>query len=339
MSKPNIVLLSFDSLTLSTVPSYTIKGLMPETGVGIVWGPKAVGKSFGIFDMVMHVALGWRYRGRRVRQGAAVYCAFEGEIGFVKRIEGFRRQHAKRLGNDRIPFYLQPVRMRLVKDHKALIAAIKAKAKKVRVVVLDTLNRSLEGSENNSEDMSAYFDAADAIREEFDCVVIIIHHCGVNGERPRGHTSLTCNAEFQYSVKRDKNANCVLEVEYMKDGPQGDFFAWTLERVTLGKDDEGDDITSCIVEPILDYESAPKEGRPNKSENVAFGAFRKACGDSDATTGLRWATQALRMKMSLRTFQRAKKSLIKSGKVLFDKDDMTYSEPSGEEAKTTKRHK
>jgi RecA-family ATPase len=69
--------------------------------------------------------------------------------------------------------------------------------------VLDTLNRSLGGSESSDEDMSAYVvRASDAIRDEFDCVVPIVHHCGIDGTRPRGHTSLTGAADAQVAVKR-----------------------------------------------------------------------------------------------------------------------------------------
>jgi hypothetical protein len=39
--------------------------------------------------------------------------------------------------------------------------------------VLDTLNRSLAGSESDDEDMAAYVKAADAIREAFGCAVVI----------------------------------------------------------------------------------------------------------------------------------------------------------------------
>ena len=36
-------------------------------------------------DLVMQVALGWDYRGRRVRQGAVIYRALEGMEGFKRR--------------------------------------------------------------------------------------------------------------------------------------------------------------------------------------------------------------------------------------------------------------
>jgi len=65
---------------------YQSKGIIPRVGLCIVWGPPKCGKSFLVFDMLMHVALGWEYRGRKVRQGAVVYCALEGCAAFKNRI-------------------------------------------------------------------------------------------------------------------------------------------------------------------------------------------------------------------------------------------------------------
>ena len=95
--------------------------------------------------------------------------------------------------------------------------------------MLDTLNRSLNGSESNDKDMAQYIRAADAIREAFDCVVIIVHHCGVEGTRPRGHTSLTGAADAQLAVSRDADENVIVKVEWMKDGAEGDVIASRLE--------------------------------------------------------------------------------------------------------------
>ena len=45
-----------------------------------------------VFDLVMHLALDWRYRGRRVYPGFVVYCAFEGQFGFEARCAAFRKE-------------------------------------------------------------------------------------------------------------------------------------------------------------------------------------------------------------------------------------------------------
>jgi AAA domain len=48
----------FDAITLSTEPNYLVKGILPRTGLAVIWGPPKCGKSFWTFDIVMHVALG-----------------------------------------------------------------------------------------------------------------------------------------------------------------------------------------------------------------------------------------------------------------------------------------
>ena len=59
---------------------------------------------------------------------------------------------------DPIPFYLVTAPMSFAKDHAELIAAIKVQlgAEKPVAIVLDTLNRSLGGSESDDKDMGAW---------------------------------------------------------------------------------------------------------------------------------------------------------------------------------------
>ena len=113
--------------------------------------------------------------------------------------------------------------------------------------MIDTLNRSLAGSENSDKDMAAYIRAADVIREAFECTVAIIHHCGVSGDRPRGHTSLTGAADAQLAVKRDDEGVIRVKVEWLKDGQEGAEIVSGLEQVELGADSYGDPIVSCVV--------------------------------------------------------------------------------------------
>jgi hypothetical protein len=95
--------------------------------------------------------------------------------GFVK-AAAFRIEHDIPADKD-VPFYLMPARLDLVREHQALITSIEdalGYGKAPPLVVLDTPNRSLNGSESKDEDMSAYINAADAIRERFGCLADLI---------------------------------------------------------------------------------------------------------------------------------------------------------------------
>ena len=263
--RSRIQFVPFDKIKLGTERRYLVKGLIPHPGMSVIWGPPKSGKSFWTFDLVMHVALGREYRGRRVHEGPVVYCCFEGQFGINKRVEAFRQNFLSECA-DPVPFYLQPVTLDLVKEHAELIAAIRTDAELPVAVVLDTLNRSLVGSESSDTDMSAYVRAADAIREAFDCSVLIVHHCGVNDSRPRGHTSLTGATDAQLAVKKDLGDNVIVTIEFMKDGEAGGVIASRLNRVEIGLDDDGETIDSCIVVPT-EVSTVVTEKGPRLSPN------------------------------------------------------------------------
>lgn len=250
----------FDQIKIETAPAYLVKGLVPRVGLCVFWGPPKCGKSFLVLDLTLHVALGWKYRGRKVRKGAVVYCALEGCTAFKNRIEAFRQD---KLAEDvaSVPFHLMASPLQLVADHPALVASITAKEPNPAVVVIDTLNRSLTGSESSDADMTAYVQAADAIRDAFNCAVIIVHHCGHEGTRPRGHSSLMGALDAQIAVKHDDDKNIIATIELMKDGTQGDELTSRLKVVELGINDEGDMITSCVIEATNAPVHAPKAAK------------------------------------------------------------------------------
>jgi RecA-family ATPase len=74
---PRFEFKTFNAAAAPVVANYLVKGIIPCAGLTVVWGPPKCGKSFWLFDLMMHVALGWRYRDRRVRQGTVVYLALE----------------------------------------------------------------------------------------------------------------------------------------------------------------------------------------------------------------------------------------------------------------------
>jgi hypothetical protein len=287
--EPRFKLRRFDELKIGTERTYLVKGLIPRTGLVVVWGPPKCGKSFWTFDLVLHVALGREYRGRRVQRGPVVYCAFEGGGGYPARAEAWQQRY---LPEDHEPFdfFLLDAQIDLVSDHKEIIAAIRAQKAAPACVVLDTLNRSLAGSESNDKDMALYIRAADAIREAFGCVVIIVHHCGVDGTRPRGHTSLTGAVDAQLAVRRDAADNVIVTVEWMKDGREGDVIASRLERVEMGNDIDGDPISSCVVAPIELPAAGTGEPKLSKNQQTMFSILH-AAGPS-GLTGDQWNSQA-----------------------------------------------
>jgi hypothetical protein len=263
---------------------YLVKHLLASTGLTVIWGPPKCGKSFWAVDLGLHIALGWTYRGRRVQQAAVVYIALEGQHGMPARIEAFRRYHDVA----EAPFYLVMSRLNLIADAGQLIKDIKTQIPtdiRPGVVFIDTLNRSLVGSESKDEDMAKYLAAAESVSTKLDCAVAIVHHCGIDASRPRGHTSLTGSVESQLAIRKARNGDVIVMVECAKDFAEGTEITSRLEQVTVGTDPDGDDITTLVVLPSDSAPEPQRSDKRTKNEPRSIRTFREAMSEALEANG------------------------------------------------------
>jgi hypothetical protein len=295
---PRFALVGFGDIKPLADEDYCVKGLLPRTGLAVVWGAPKCGKSFWTTDVLMHIALGWKYRGLRVRQGAVVYVCLEGANGFRKRVEAFRKARLK--GGETPAFFLIANPLRLAADVKALIGDIRTQLAVLKpiVICIDTLNRSFAGSESSDEDMTNYIRAADTLGEAFNALVVLVHHAPHDAERPRGHSSLMGATDVQIGV-RNVDGVVIAELELAKDMDIGLVFTSRLERVELGRDSDGDSINSCVVAAVeetnvdANVKAAAKatKGR-GRADNVAnlkraiLDAYDRLADAVDKTRGL-----------------------------------------------------
>lgn len=280
---PRFLPVRFREISMSTAPAYLIDGILPRDGLGVLWGSPKCGKSFWAYDAALHVALDWEYRGRRVQTGNVVYIACEGERGLGARTEAFRQGKLGDEDDHDPPFWLLTTRLDLARDVEGLIADIKAAGiETTAMIVVDTLNRSIGGSESKDEDMGAFIAAADRLREAFGGLVLIVHHCGVNGERPRGHSSLTGAVDCQLRAERSTTGKVMVDVEWLKDGSEGERIVSVLTPVTVGVSSDGSEITSCIIEEADAPEAERKPSKKPKlpaAAKIALNTLKKAISE------------------------------------------------------------
>jgi hypothetical protein len=306
----------FRDIELGTAPPYTVHGIIPRLGVVVAWGKPKCGKTFWIFDLEMHIALGWPYRGRHVEQGEVLHIACEGVAGIGARKEAWLRHHLEGIDEDAAqeiwdaPFHLcKDTALDLIEDVDQVINDIVAQfsGRLIKVITIDTLNRSLKGSESNDDDMAAYVRAATLLAEHFQCVVIIIHHCGHNEARPRGHSSLLGAVDALIEVSKDAEGRVCTEVDEMRDGPTGARTASRLEVIEVTRDDNGDPITSCVIVPDDAEQPSKAKSKPAKPPTPLARKFydalinagakqaqpREASGNRPSITEEQWTGELL----------------------------------------------
>ncbi|MCE9521482.1 MAG: helicase RepA family protein [Alphaproteobacteria bacterium] len=229
--------------------AYLIKGLIECGALSVVYGEPGCGKSFLAQYFGWHVARGTGAFGRRVRPGGVLYLALEGEGGFPARVTGFAREYG---GTEAFHFAAQQVNffsdLGALEDVRAAALAVKAK-----LIVVDTLARAIaEGDENTAGDMGALIAVLDGLREATGCHVMLIHHTGKDEARGmRGHSSLNGAADMTLYVSRDaESAERRAEIKKNKDGPCGAVLGFALRPLVLGVDDDGDEVTTMVVEEV-----------------------------------------------------------------------------------------
>jgi len=244
---------------------WLIKGVLPKKGLAIVYGAPGSGKSFFVADLVAHISaphLG-KWRGHKAATGHVAYCFLEGGFAAQNRLAALR-SHLGDLGG----FYSYPYSMNLSSrpaksvqhdtqatqaDAFNLVASIRGQQENVACVVVDTLSRAMSGGdENSSKDMTAFISAMDYISQELDCLVIVVHHNGKDQSKgARGHSSLLAAVDTEIEITRPSRElpGRKAKMTKLKEGGDGKEFLFELEIYSLGFDEDGDEVTTCLVVP------------------------------------------------------------------------------------------
>ena len=240
---PRYKLLGADELRELPPLAWRVRGVLPAVGLAALYGPSASGKSFLAFDMAAAIAEGQRWFDCRVEAAPVVYAALEGEAGFKLRAQAWEVSRGRALP-DGLRMMLQPFKLTDGQDVLDLAAVVPAGA----VVVVDTLNRAAPtADENSSRDMGEILEAAKTLQSLTRGLVLLVHHTGKNAAAGlRGHSSLFAAMDAAIEVSRDGDRR-EWKVAKSKDGQDGTAHPFKLQVETLGVEETGEAITSCVV--------------------------------------------------------------------------------------------
>jgi RecA-family ATPase len=255
-----------------------------------------------------------------VKQGAVLYVAAEGTHAIRNRVASFRHLYGSN-GHSDVPFRVvsRAVNLREGSDGRRLRATIDQlavdKGQPPRLVVIDTLSRSLAGGdENNAGDMTAFVDMVDHIREHTGAHVMLVHHTGKDPTRgARGHSSLKAAVDTEIKVASGSTQR-VAEVTKQRDlASKGAKFPFGLRKVHLGYDNDGAEVSSCVCDSTQD-EVVTDPGLSQRDEEV-LGKLRQH-GPKMTKKELRTtAWPEAKETTQARKLQRAIKALSEAGMV------------------------
>ena len=229
-----------------------VSGVLPLLGTGALSGKPAAKKSFIAIDFAACVAGNKPWGGRDVTSGLVIYIAAEGQGGMNKRMTACFAKRGLTPG-ERANVKLLRVAPNLgVRggDAVALAGAVRVVAgtEPVRMIVIDTLVRTLGGAEENGMGMASFMDNATQISTALSTFVLAVHHPSKAGEVLRGHTSLEGGLDLVLAVSSEKGLlESQMFVHKDKDGEDGVTHVVEFEKVVLGTDKQGQPVSTLVV--------------------------------------------------------------------------------------------
>lgn len=271
---------------------WIIKDFLPQAQLGVLFGDSGSGKTFLGYDMCAAVARGIEWNGRKVTKGRVLYVVAEGVGGFVNRIKAYCHQQGITAADldidiisDITPNLREPAQVTdLIKDIKA--------HGPYDLIVMDTFAQVMPGAnENSGEDVGQALAQCKRIHHHSGAMVLLVHHSGKDSSKgARGWSGLRAAADVELEVTRFENDRSV-SVTKLKDGRDGTQFGFKLHDVVLGQDEDGEDITSCIVEfgQVVQRSRKPRGPKGNieklvlslAHEMVGFGEDGGTIGQTD----------------------------------------------------------
>jgi phage/plasmid primase-like uncharacterized protein len=254
--------------------SWLVKRWIQSQALVMVHGPSGGGKTFVVLDWCLRMASGTEdWAGHKVRQGNVVYLAGEGHHGLRGRVAAWKHHHkagklAMWLSKDGCDLntptgYLKVVeQVRMLKDRPS-------------VIVVDTLHRFLSGDENSAQDAKTMLDACNALMQEFNCSVILVHHTGVSDEaqhRARGSSAWRGALDIEISIVPGKDDQPMQIVQRKsKDAELAETIHVELQQVAIPgwRDEDDQQVTSAVIVQA-EAPTAPKKESKLDAHRKAF---------------------------------------------------------------------
>lgn len=286
-------------------PEPLIEGWLNLDSVAVMYGRPKGGKSFVAIDMAMCVAAGRRWHNRHVSQGPVLYVIAEGVRGIGPRVRAWSKVNKHPVPENLV--WLPRAVSMLNPQWSGALASVAAELQP-RMVIIDTLNRSMAGGdENSSKDMGIVIAAADLIKRSTGACVFIVHHSGKDSTQgARGHSSLLGAVDTEIEVKNAGDGIITLTNTAQKDAADALPLRFALEDAAQ---------TGSVA--ITDYRGQVSGDALGLSKGCAeaLEILREIQIPGGIPTGV-WEAECLEVGISHTSFYRYRSRLVETEQVI-----------------------
>ena len=308
----------------SAAVTWAVKHVIPGDSLGVLFGASGTFKSFLALDFALHSLHGMQWMGKKTKRGPVLFIAAEGGSGIWRRVKAWHL--ARGLQWEGIEFYVLPMAVMLNKGAAAVVEAAQALGIDPATVIVDTMSQTFDGEENSANEVAGYFrELGSRFRALWRCVVLVVHHSGHSAtERPRGSSAIVANVDFMLGVFRDeKELIATLTCEKQKDGERFEPAEFQLKPVTVGKDEDGDAITSlaarhinCAADLVAAHKDEATAGRSGRMAQLLEMAW-PGMTEKELRLAFYGALLDLDMEAKKKAYYRARDAAMAAGFIEF----------------------
>jgi CheY-like chemotaxis protein len=261
-------------------PRWCVKGVIPETGIGILSGQWGTFKTTIALDVSLSVMTGAPFadRYRVKRQGAVAYVALEGANMMGTRLAALA--NARGVTDHPLPFFWCDTCPSLTSPNAAneIVAALSQlplAGRHLSLVWVDTIataaGYSKSGDDNDAAVTQRVMNTLAAVARDTGAFVMCIDHFGKvveTGTRGSSAKEGAVDTVLAALGARDINgivAETRLALRKQRDGISGLEMPYTAEVIETGRDEDGDPITAIALswnEPAQTKAGTPEERWP-----------------------------------------------------------------------------
>jgi hypothetical protein len=263
-----------------------VEGVLVDGCLAVVYGDSSVGKSFWVIYLGLHIAGGRHWYDRAIDQGIVIYISLEGgkltknrvikareelklppDVPFALvtcpldmrtsdadaiRLANTIRQAISQRSGQNLPDDDKPVSDDAIDslppdDEEQAISERSSQNLPVRLVIIDTMSRALNGGAENDVDMGLLLKHTDFVRRETGVAILFVAHCGKDAAKGiRGWSGVRAAIDVEIEICKTDGAH-VAHVTKERDLAEGDRFAFSLKQVEVGLNSRRRMVTTCVV--------------------------------------------------------------------------------------------
>jgi hypothetical protein len=245
---------------------WLVDDMITAHGFSVIYGAPGIGKSFLSIDMSLAIAYGDEWHGRETKKGAVLYIAGEGVGGMGKRVKAWMMHNKKK---DITDFHVVPQTVKMLEPEgvEAVIETIESFDVPFRLIVIDTLARTLAATgndENSATDTGLLIEQCNEIQRRCGVAVLAVAHSGKDAGRGlRGSSAVLGGADTVIGMTGGEGL-ATIKMEKQKDSEGIEPMHFELLPIALLED------SSAVLVPTEQQPRAKHKSQLSKQQRMVF---------------------------------------------------------------------